>query len=171
MESLLHDLGIDPKAVIIQAVGFLVMFLILKKFAFGKIGGLLEARRRDVETRDRELTEGQQEIARLRGEVQDRLDRMELEARERMQAAVAEANAERERVLNQTRQDAEQELARARSEIQRSKEEALSDLRSTVADLALAAAGRLLGETLDEDRDRRLVDTFIDQMPDADQRS
>lgn len=50
---------------------------------------------------------------------------------------------------------------RAASEIESEKQRAIAELRGEVADLALAAAGRVLGESMTDDRQRRLVREFI----------
>ena len=50
---------------------------------------------------------------------------------------------------------------RATAEIEAEKTRAIADLRTEVADLALAAAGRVVGETMTDDRSRRLVQEFL----------
>jgi F-type H+-transporting ATPase subunit b len=63
------------------------------------------------------------------------------------------------------RQQAELELTRAQEEIQRNLESAKLQLRSEVADLAIRAAEKILDETLDETKQKKLVDKFINQLP------
>jgi F-type H+-transporting ATPase subunit b len=50
---------------------------------------------------------------------------------------------------------------RAATEIDAEKQRAIADLRAEVADLALRAAGRVVGETLTTERERRLVEDFL----------
>jgi F-type H+-transporting ATPase subunit b len=50
---------------------------------------------------------------------------------------------------------------RATAEIDAEKHRALADLRAEVADLALAAAGKVVGESMTDQRQRRLVDEFL----------
>ncbi len=50
---------------------------------------------------------------------------------------------------------------RAAAEIEAEKQRAIADLRAEVADLALAAAGRVVGETMNDERQRRLVQEFL----------
>ena len=50
---------------------------------------------------------------------------------------------------------------RATAEIDAEKQRAIADLRGEVADLALAAAGRVVGESMTDDRQRKLVDDFL----------
>ena len=60
-----------------------------------------------------------------------------------------------------TREELERMRARAAAEIEAEKTRAIGELRSEVADLALAAAGRVVGETMSDDRQRRLVQEFL----------
>ena len=50
---------------------------------------------------------------------------------------------------------------RATAEIEAEKQRAIAELRGEVADLALQAAGRVVGETMTDDRQRRLVEEFL----------
>ena len=53
--GLLSQLGIDPKTILIQAIGFLIVLAVLWKFVFGKVGGLLDERREGIATQIEQL--------------------------------------------------------------------------------------------------------------------
>lgn len=169
MEGLMHELGIEPSAIIIQAIGFFILFFVLKRTVFGKIKTALDDRKRDIRARMDKLESDQQELNRLQEEIKQRLAEIELEARSRMQTAVQEAGAERERLITQAKQDAERELERARREIQREKDVAIGELRAEVGNLAMMIAERVLGGALDEPRHRKVIADFIEQMPSSQQ--
>jgi F-type H+-transporting ATPase subunit b len=161
----LHELGIDLRTIIIQALGFLIILFILWRFAFGRIGGLLEKRRQDVLEQTRRLEETEKELGKLKGELGARLSGIEAEARSKLQAALDEASKERDRMIEEARREADGQLERARREIEREKESAIFELRGYVADLAVAAASRIIEADLDDDRHRKLIDDFINQLP------
>lgn len=165
MEGLWGDLGIDLKAIIIQAIGFLSLLIVLWKFAFGKIGQVLEDRRVEIHSRMQKLEEDQRQFERLKADLQNRLDQIEAEAKAKIQSAINEANAEKERIVARARQDAESELNRALAQIESERERAISELRAQVADLAIKAAEKILDAALDNQKHRRLVDDFIKQLP------
>jgi F-type H+-transporting ATPase subunit b len=50
---------------------------------------------------------------------------------------------------------------RATADIEAEKQRAIADLRAEVADLALAAAGKVVGESMNDARQRRLVEEFL----------
>ncbi|MDE2845687.1 MAG: F0F1 ATP synthase subunit B [Gemmatimonadota bacterium] len=165
MLDILHDLGIDLSTLIIQMIGFAVLFFVLRKYVFGMIAQAIEDRKRDIRDRMEGLDADRAELDRLHEEARRRLEDIETEAREKMQAAVDQANAERGRILEQTQQDAERELEKARNTIRREKEYAVAELRAQVGDLAVEIAGRILNSTLDATEHRKVVDEFISQMP------
>ena len=163
--GLLKMIGIDPQTVILQALGFLIVLLVLWKFVFGRIGGLLEERQQEITSRMEKLEADQQELDRLNAETRQRLNDIEAEGQAKIQAAIDEGNAERQRILDQARQEASAELERARTEIQREKEEAILELRGTVAEIAIDAASKIIDQTLDAERHQHIIDESINRLP------
>jgi F-type H+-transporting ATPase subunit b len=147
--------------VLIAAANFVVFLAIIWKFAFTPISKILGDRRQRIE-------QG------LRDAEQARLDRENAEAGRiaALQEARREANdilarsqkvaeESRERDLAATRDELERIRARASAELESEKQRAIADLRAEVADLALRAAGKVVGETMTDDRQRRLVQEFL----------
>ena len=147
--------------VIVSAVNFIVFFLIVKSLAFKGLTQTLDTRRARIE-------QG------LRDAEQARIDRESAE-RERL-AALTEAWREANEIINRAQKVAsetcEADIAatreelgwlreRASAEIETEKQRAIAELRSEVTDLALAAAGRVVGEAMTTDRQRRLVADFL----------
>jgi F-type H+-transporting ATPase subunit b len=147
--------------VLIGAANFVFFLAIIWKFAFNPISKILSDRRERIE-------QG------LKDAEQARLDRENAEAGRiaALQEARREANdilarsqkvaeESRERDLAATRDELERIRARASAELESEKQRAIADLRAEVADLALRAAGKVVGETMTDDRQRRLVQEFL----------
>ena len=162
--GLLSDLGIDPKTILVQAVGFLVVLAVLWKFVFGKVGGLLEERRTEITTQLEQLKTDREELDRLTAETRQRLGDIETESQAKIQAAIDQGNAERQQIVDQARQEASDEIARARAEIQREKDEAISELRGVVAELAIDAAGKIISAELTPERHQNIIDNSISRL-------
>ena len=163
--SLLSLLGIDPKTIIIQVIGFLIVLAVLWKFVFGKVGGLLDDRRTEIVTQLDQLKTDREELDRLTAETRQRLADIETEAQTKIQAAIEHGDAERQQILTQARQEAEDEVARARAEIQREKDEAIAELRGVVAELAIDAASKIISEELTAERHQHIIDASISRLP------
>ncbi len=147
--------------VIVASLNFLI-FAILLYSLFGKAVTRTLADRRDrIEQglkdaeqarRERELaaTEHAAALAEARREANEILARAQKVAQESRDADIAA-----------TREEIERLRERATSEIGAEKERAIQDLRAEVADLALAAASKVVGESMTGERQRRLVEEFL----------
>lgn len=164
-QGILAQIGIDFQTIILQAIGFLVVLLVLWKFVFGRIGGLLEERQQEITSRMEKLEADQNELDRLNAETRQRLNEIEAEGQAKIQTAIDEGNAERQRILDQARQEASAELERARTEIQREKDEAILELRGTVAEIAIDAASKIIDQTLDAEKHQHIIDESINRLP------
>jgi F-type H+-transporting ATPase subunit b len=157
--------------VIVSSLNFIVFAIVLYQL-FGKsVSRTLRERRERIETglrdaeqarRDRESAE-QERVAALneaRREANDIINRAQRVAQESRDADIAA-----------TREELERMRERATADIEAEKQRALADLRSEVADLALAAAGKVVGETMTGARQRRLVEEFLEESAATPQRN
>jgi F-type H+-transporting ATPase subunit b len=147
--------------VIIAAANFVVFLAIIWTFAFKPVARMLADRKARIEQglkdadqarRDRESAEAER-VAALQGarrEANDILARAQKVAQDTRDADIAA-----------TRDELERMRVRAAAELEAEKVRAISDLRAEVADLALLAAGRVVGETMTDARQRRLVEEFL----------
>jgi F-type H+-transporting ATPase subunit b len=147
--------------VIIAAANFLLFLAIIWAFAFKPVSRMLADRKARIEQglkdaeqarNDRENAEAERvaTLTEARREANDILTRAQKVAQETRDADIATTKEELERLRQ-----------RAAAEIEAEKARAISDVRAEVADLALRAAGRVVGETMTSDRERRLVDEFL----------
>lgn len=147
--------------VIIAAANFVVFLVILWVFAFRPVSNMLADRKARIEQglRDAEAARSDREHAE-----QDRvaaLGEARREANDIIARAQKVAQESREADIAATREELERMRVRAAADIDAEKQRAIADLRAEVADLALAAAGHVVGETMSDTRQRRLVDEFL----------
>jgi F-type H+-transporting ATPase subunit b len=157
----LEILNIDPKVLIIQIGGFVLLLLVFKKFLFAPVLGILQSRQDEVRGIYAAAEAENAKMEELRADYERRLADIESEARKRIQDTVKEAQGIREQLLSEARANADKIMARAEAEIGREREKVIDELRREVVDLTVAAAGRLIGKSLDEPGHRQLVDEFI----------
>jgi F-type H+-transporting ATPase subunit b len=79
------------------------------------------------------------------------------------------ADKSRQEILEQAKENADKLIAKAKSEIEKEKDDALLSLRSEVADLAIAATKKIIGESIDESKQKSIVTEFIQKMPKSSQ--
>lgn len=154
-------LSVEPGLMIWTIVVFLLLLLILKKFAYPALLGAVEARERALQQQLDEAERNRAESAALLAEHKKLL----AEARAQAHALLVEARttAEKERALamEKTLQEQQQLLERARHDIIAERDRAIAELRREAVDLSLAAASKLIGERLTSDTDRKLVQEYL----------
>ena len=142
-------------------VVFVLLLLILKRFAWPAILGAVEAREKALEQQLADAERNRAEAAALLAEHK----KLVADAKNQAHGIVVEARqlAEKERAvaLEKTKQEQEELLARARREIGAERDRAVADLRREAVDLSLAAASKLIGERLGNDTDRKIVLDYI----------
>ena len=146
------------------ALVFLTLLGILWRFAWGPILESVQAREDGIqETLDQAANERGEAAKLLAGHREQMAD-----ARRQAQQMIAEGKEAGERVRQDIEEKARAEgdsmIERARESIEREKDAALDELRKESVDLALAAAAKLVQESLDEKKDRELVMGFIDEF-------
>ncbi|MCE5198458.1 MAG: F0F1 ATP synthase subunit B [Armatimonadota bacterium] len=154
----------DPKVLLVQAIGFLLVLLVFKFFLFKPIMDILDARRAEIDNQY-DTAESQRSLAEdLKAQYEKHLAEIDDEMRAKIAEAVKEGQSMREEIITDSREQADRILTRAQDEIQREKEKALVDLRSTVASLTIGAAGKLINENLDDAKHRELIGKYIDDL-------
>jgi F-type H+-transporting ATPase subunit b len=143
---------------------FILLSVVLARYAFPPILGYAAAREQRIQDALDEARRQREESEQLLEQQRQEL----LAARQEAQALIAEGKHAAERVRDDmlTRAKAEQEelVTRARQEIERDRQKAIESLRREAVDLALAAAGKLVGRRIDAAEDRRLVTEYLQSV-------
>ena len=150
-----------PGLMIWTIIFFLVVFFVLRKYAFSAIQNLIDQRREHIEKSIEAADEARDEAQRLLEEHR----KLIADARGQGEAILAEARKTREAMEQRMREETESErqrrLEETRKEIAAETARALAQIRAEVADLTLEAASRVVGRTLDAERDSELISEAI----------
>ena len=154
-------LTVEGGLMVWTVVVFLLLLLILKRFAWPAILGAVEAREQALERQLAEAERSRVEAAELLAEHK----RLVADAKAQAHGIVVEARqlADKERAvaLEKVKQEQEEMLARARREIVAERDRAITELRREAVDLSLAAASKLIGERVGTETDRKIVLDYL----------
>lgn len=155
----------NPGLIIWTIVTFVLLVVVLRKFAWRPLLEALTKREESVRGAIERAEHAREEAERLLEEHRKQVARSEAEA----QRILAEGRALGEKLKNdiveQANAQARKLADQAKQEIERDKDAALATLRNEVAGLAIKAAEKILDETLDEKRHRQIVDSFMNNLP------
>ncbi len=143
---------------------FLVLLVLLSRFAFKPLLTAVEAREKslqdaiDAARRDREAA------ARLLEEQQRKLDESRAEAQKMIVEGRQAGERLRADMVEQTRAEQQEMLERARHEIGVERDRAIAELRKEAVELAVLGASRVIEKNLDDPTNRQLVESFLSSL-------
>ena len=155
---------IDIRQVLTQIVGFLLMVWLLRRYAWGPVLGLLEARRQKIAGEFKEVERRKAEAQELKARYELELRGIEAQARQRLQEAMAEGQKLAGEIKAQAQADAAHRMQQAADEIAREREKAKELLKEQMVALSVKAAEKILRQKLDDQGQRKLAGEFIDEV-------
>lgn len=161
MELVKPDLGL----VVWMTISFLIVVLILRKFAWGPILGALKDRETSIEQALNAAKKAKDEVANLKAENEKILQ----EARNERDKMLREARDTKESIINEARSRASVEADRmvtiARETIQNEKMAAITELKNQVATLSIEIAEKVIRQQLSDDqKQKQLVQDLLKEV-------
>ncbi|MGH8161846.1 MAG: F0F1 ATP synthase subunit B [Gammaproteobacteria bacterium] len=149
---------------IVEVVVFLLTIWLLKRWGWGALLGVMDARKKRIADGIAAAEEGRRELA----EAETRAEKAVEEARARATEIIDNANRRARELVDVARGEAEEarthEVERARVEVEQAARQAREALRGDFARISAAAAGRILNAELDPEKHASLVDEFAEQL-------
>lgn len=159
----MEALGINLGYLISQIVNFTLLALLLYFVAYKPVLRMLDER----SARINKGIQDAEQASRRAAEMEQEFERQMADARREGQEIVAQATQASERagqeILERAREESRAQVERAKEEISRERDLAMADLRRQVAELSLTISEKVLGETLDEQSQRRLIAEFLEE--------
>ncbi len=144
---------------------FTVLLVVLGKFAWGPMTSALDDRERTIEESINRAEAALEEARQMQADNERARREAEAEAQRILREARDAADAARTEAVEKERQQVAQMREQFQAEMAREKDQIKAELRTEVADLAVQAAEKILHENLDAQRQRRLVEGFIADLP------
>jgi F-type H+-transporting ATPase subunit b len=158
-------LGINIGYLGMQIVLFVILFLVLRGYLYNPLIKVLEERKAKIA---KGLEDARQAaIARDNADAEAKkiLDDARAEAAKIRADASIQADEQASSILAKASEDAKAVVANAGADAEAERNRILADMRSQVAAIALAAANKVVGASLDESRQRALIDNFFAAVP------
>jgi len=157
----MEALGINPGFLLIQIVNLVIAYVVISKWIVGPVMGMLEKRRQTIA----QGLEDARVAAEARANAEKEAQKVIAEAQAKAGAVVREATERAEVAARDVKAAADAEAKKAADKalaaVEEERNRILGDLRGQVAALAIAATQKLVGEALDEKRQRALLDEFF----------
>lgn len=142
-------------------VNILILFVLLRIFLFKPLHKFMDERTASVQNDLDSAKKSMEEAEALRQQYEDTLSNAKTEANEIIAKAREEAVTEKERIIKQSQEEANQIISDAGKTIENERKRVMQQAQSQIADLAIEAASKIVGENVDDEKNRKLVDDFL----------
>jgi F-type H+-transporting ATPase subunit b len=158
---------LEPEAplAIWTVIVFGLLLVILAKYAWKPMLKALHEREHNLEHCLHEAERARSEAERLMAENQKNMAAAADQVRAMLEAAKRDAEASAAAIAQKAQAEAEANLQRAKREIENERDRALAEIFDKTADLAVAVAGKVLARHLNDDDQRRLLDSAMAELP------
>ncbi|HEY32198.1 MAG TPA: F0F1 ATP synthase subunit B [Dehalococcoidia bacterium] len=159
----MEGLGINLPQLIAQIVSFLVLFGLLYFFAYKPILRMFDERSQRIKESVEQAEKVKEEAAAAEEENRKKLETAAKEGQEAIARAMRAGDEARQRAQQEAQVEAAGLVEKARQEIQRERDEVIGELRQEFADLAVAAAEKVIEKSLDKEAHRELIEKVLDE--------
>ncbi len=147
-----------------QLLGFLIVFFILKKFAFGPVLGIVDARRKKIEDEFAGIEKKKHDLETLEKEYRTRLDKIEQEAREKIQEASKIGQSLAKDIQEAARLDSKKLFERTQADIAQEITKGRVSMRNEIVEISSMITEKILREKLDAREHEKMVEKFVKEL-------
>jgi len=157
------SLGVNLPLLVVFVINFIVLFVLLRLFLYKPVMKMLDERAKRTKEA-MELAEAtKKEFEQAKSEIQKQIEK----GRQEAQAIIAQTIQVGERLKEESRQEATKQaqviVDRTRAELETERDKIVGDLRREFVDIAISAAGKVIKETLDKEKHRKLIEETLQE--------
>ena len=157
------SLGVNLPLLVVFIINFVVLFILLRLFLYKPVLKMLDERAKRTKE-GMELAEAtKKEYEQAKGEVQKQIEK----GRQEAQAIIAQAIQTGERLREESRQEATKQaqviIDRTRAELETERDKIIEEMRREFVDISITAAEKVIKETLDKEKHRKLIEETLQQ--------
>ena len=157
-------LNINFFTALFTLVNTVVLFLVMKKLLWGPIMKMIKDRQQEIDDMYAEADRAKTDASALRTEYEEKLA-VAAQTSERIVKEAVERGQNREQdIIRQANAEADAILQKAQADIAQEKKKALNDAKNEIAGLAMDIAGKVVGHSLTDTEQEKLVDRFIEEL-------
>ena len=157
------SLGINLPLLVVFVVNFIVLLVMLRLFLYKPVMKMLDERAK----RAREAIELAEATKKEYDQAKDEVQKQIEKGRQEAQTIIGQAMQVAERLKEESRQEATKQaqviVDRARSELEAERDKMVGDLRREFVAISIAAAEKVIKETLDRERHRKLIEETLQE--------
>jgi F-type H+-transporting ATPase subunit b len=163
-DLVIFGLHVQLGTMLFQLVAFIILLLLLRKFALKPLLSVMQKRQEHIENELRAAEKSRAEAEKLIREQQEAIVAARQDAQQIIERAKAISNKEAAEIIEAARKEAERVRDQALAEIKREREAAIAALKDEVGKLSVAIAAKIIEKELDEQANHKMVDQYLKEV-------
>ncbi|MFH0956170.1 MAG: F0F1 ATP synthase subunit B [Candidatus Falkowbacteria bacterium] len=161
MESLIETFHIDWHLLLAQIFNFAIVFGVLYWFAFKPLGKVMAERTAKIEKGLDDAKKVGEKLSQTQAEFNKAMGEAKKQANMILEKAAADADARKQEMIIRAKEEIGQIINQEKQKMQTEKEITLKEIKKEVADLVITTVEKVLGEKIDEKKDREMIKKMI----------
>lgn len=155
---------LSANEVVAQIISFLLLFFLLRAFAWKRILKALDDRKERIASELKSLEQAQEEALKLKADYQTKIATIGEEGKKMIEQALLEGKKLKEELKNDAYRQSQKIIEEARKEIKYELVAAKEELKNKIIDLSIEAAENVIQDKLTEEEDKKIVRDFLDKV-------
>lgn len=164
LQAVTETLGFDWRMALFSIINFFVVFLLLKKFLFGRIGKFVEDRKAYIAKSLQDAEDIKKAKENIEAERAQVINEANKEANEILVKAQKDAEVVALKVREKSQEDIEKMYLDAKKRIEVEKEEMIKEIKQKAAELSILATEKIIDAELDEEKDKKIINEYLDKL-------
>ena len=156
--------GVNLWTALFTLLNTLTIFFVAKKFLFGPVMKIIRDRQKEIDDMYAQADQSKQQAEKLQSEYEDKLSVATQTSDRLVKEAMARGKNREEEIVRAANREADAIRQKAAEDIAREKKKALNDAKDEISSIAMDIAEKVVGATLDSDRQQKLVDSFLEEL-------
>ena len=157
-------IGINGWTALFVLLNFLLLFFVAKKFLFVPVKNMIDSRQKEIDAMYADADAAKTSALAMEEEYRTRLAAAQQTGEDLVKEAMARGKNREEEILRQANLTAESIREKAAEDIAREKKKAINEAKDEISALALEIAGKVVGACVDDDKQKQLVDSFLEEL-------
>lgn len=157
-------LNINVFTALFTLINTIALFVVLKKFLWGPVMKMIADRQKEIDDLYTDAGEANAQAQQLRTQYEQQLAEAQQTGDRLVKEAMARGQQRQEEILRQANAEADAIRQKAEADSALEKKKAVAEAKSEIAGLAMDIAGKVVGHSMNEQTQSKLVDEFIHQL-------
>ena len=159
-------LGVNFWTALFVLINTLMVFFVARKYLFGPVMKMIDERQKEIDTMYDQADTAMDEAEAMAKELQQKLDEAQATSERIVKEAVARGQSREEEIVFHANEQAAAMLSKATADIAQEKKKAINEAKDEISGLAMTIASKVVGHSLTESDQSKLVDRFIEELGD-----